>query len=381
MRVCIITSGMLDKRIDGTAGPAVKLAQGLSEQGFDVNAITNPGTKPANTSIKWHIIQLRPSNLPLLISMLRKMELDVIHVFGGPIATTFGAILAKITGKPVIQTVLLVHPRFYALPFYTIRKSIPDRVRFAGIRSLAHVICHSRYVFDFLVRIGYPKDRMTLIYPGVFFDDSLNESSKRSLNFGEKIVLFWTGANDKERGFGTFLESIPLVLEKVPEVQFCAAVLDFIGEGMRRKTFELAINTKRLYITENSTGKYLWEEEGNKYCVGIGSFIASSAVVALPFKINAQEPPFSLLQSMALGKAVVTTNLGANSEIISNFRNGVLIEPSDPVALANAIISLLRNSSLRRDIAEAAKQYIVDNYDWMHYCQGNSKIYETMMKK
>jgi len=322
---------------------------------------------------------MKPSTLPELISSIKRLEPDIIHLFGGSAATIVGFLITKLTGRPVIQTVINVHPRYYTFPFYRIRKSIPAHIRFAGVKSLAGVICHSKYVADFLVKIGYPENKITMTHPGIFFNEPVvNEKNQKSLDFGENVVLFWTGANDKERGFDTFLASIPLVLQKIPTAQFYAAVLNFINQKTRANAIEVARKTEVLHIIESLTGKYRLpncQEE-----LVIDDLIGASCVVVLPNKINPQEPPFSLLQSMALGKAVVTTRLGANEEVIKNHNNGVLVGVNNSAALAEAIITLLNDKSRTQAIAITAGKYVTENYSWETYIQANMEVYKRLIK-
>ena len=61
--------------------------------------------------------------------------------------------------------------------------------------------------------------------------------------------------------------------------------------------------------------------------------------------------PGVVLQGMALGKAVIATNLGGATEQIDDGVSGALVPPGDPAALADAICSLLEDptSGLRWD--------------------------------
>ncbi len=53
-----------------------------------------------------------------------------------------------------------------------------------------------------------------------------------------------------------------------------------------------------------------------------------------------------LLESMAAGAAVVATDVGGTSEALVNGKNGLLIPPADPQAMAAAILQLIDNAPL-----------------------------------
>ena len=63
----------------------------------------------------------------------------------------------------------------------------------------------------------------------------------------------------------------------------------------------------------------------------------------------------TILEGMALGKAVVATSAGGTTEVIEDGVNGVLVPPRRPDALADAIIRLSRSESLRLAIAHRAE--------------------------
>jgi len=71
-----------------------------------------------------------------------------------------------------------------------------------------------------------------------------------------------------------------------------------------------------------------------------------------------------ILEAMACGLTVIATDVGETRELITDGRNGVLIPPRDPEALANAILSAFSNpsfySDLSRNAIETAKQYDIN---------------------
>ena len=56
----------------------------------------------------------------------------------------------------------------------------------------------------------------------------------------------------------------------------------------------------------------------------------------------------SLIEAAACGRAIVTTNTPGCREIVKDKNNGILVEPRDPVQLADAIEKLLRNADMRQ---------------------------------
>lgn len=68
--------------------------------------------------------------------------------------------------------------------------------------------------------------------------------------------------------------------------------------------------------------------------------------------------PNALLEGMACGRAVVATNVGGMPEVIQHHQNGLLIPPGNVEALAEAIISLLRQPEIRANLGRAARETV-----------------------
>ena len=70
----------------------------------------------------------------------------------------------------------------------------------------------------------------------------------------------------------------------------------------------------------------------------------------------------ALLEAMAAGLPCVATRVGGNPELIEDGVTGVLCEPGDPRALAQALKRMLVDEELRRRAGEAARRRIEEHY-------------------
>jgi glycosyltransferase involved in cell wall biosynthesis len=59
----------------------------------------------------------------------------------------------------------------------------------------------------------------------------------------------------------------------------------------------------------------------------------------------------AILEAMACKKPVIATTAGGIPEIIENGKNGILVEPDNPDALAEALVTVLKNQTIQRVIA------------------------------
>jgi glycosyltransferase involved in cell wall biosynthesis len=65
-----------------------------------------------------------------------------------------------------------------------------------------------------------------------------------------------------------------------------------------------------------------------------------------------------LIEAGAAQRAVVTTNVPGCRESIENGRNGLLVEPRDPMALATALITLIDNDEMRTTLAAEGRHRV-----------------------
>lgn len=73
--------------------------------------------------------------------------------------------------------------------------------------------------------------------------------------------------------------------------------------------------------------------------------------------------PNALIEAMAMGLPVISTQLGAIPEIVEHGVSGILVPPNDAAALANAMMELLQDESLRRELGARARGRVQAQYD------------------
>lgn len=97
------------------------------------------------------------------------------------------------------------------------------------------------------------------------------------------------------------------------------------------------------------------------------SVYRSATVFVLPCHIvdngDRDGIPNVLAEAMACGVPVISTSVSGIPEIIEDRRNGLLVTPRDPVALAKAIAELLVDHDFRTSLAQAGRETICRIFD------------------
>jgi glycosyltransferase involved in cell wall biosynthesis len=101
-------------------------------------------------------------------------------------------------------------------------------------------------------------------------------------------------------------------------------------------------------------------------------YIARATVYVAPLRMGSGTR-LKLLEAMAMGKAIVSTRMGAEgltdlsestSGQVADDRELVLVDDNDPAAFADAVVALLRDPARRARLGVAARAFVRAHYDW-----------------
>ncbi|RLF42750.1 MAG: glycosyltransferase family 1 protein, partial [Thermoplasmata archaeon] len=159
--------------------------------------------------------------------------------------------------------------------------------------------------------------------------------ARKQMSFGDEPFFLYVGRLVSKKGLFTLLLAFKSVLKEVPE-----AKLRFAGKG-KLKTV-LSSFAKALGIDENV--EFLGYVQDNL----LNPLFSSADIFVLPSAFG-ESFGIVILEAMASGTPVIGTKVGGIEEILSN-GNGILVPPSDPSALADAMLSLLNDSDLQKKL-------------------------------
>ena len=111
----------------------------------------------------------------------------------------------------------------------------------------------------------------------------------------------------------------------------------------------------------------------------IKNYINDASVCVFP--TFAEALPVSWLEAMAMGKAVVASNIGWASEIIEDQKSGFLVHPEDHESFADKIVNLLRDENLLKKIGFQARLRIENYFDAHKIAQENIHFYTSIISK
>ncbi len=89
--------------------------------------------------------------------------------------------------------------------------------------------------------------------------------------------------------------------------------------------------------------------------------------------------PISLLEAMAAQVACVVTNVGGIPEAIEHDRDGLLVPPGDPEALADALGAVLRDDARRSRLAAAGRDRVVRDFSIDRAVAETDALYQRLL--
>ncbi|MBS1604861.1 MAG: glycosyltransferase family 4 protein [Bacteroidetes bacterium] len=107
--------------------------------------------------------------------------------------------------------------------------------------------------------------------------------------------------------------------------------------------------------------------------------LASADVYVLPSLWEGL--PIGLLEAMAMGKAVVATNVDGTREVIRDGENGLMVEAGDTTQLAQALVKMAKNADLRSRLGRCARDTIRSKFDAAAMTREIEAAYTEVLKQ
>jgi len=292
-------------------------------------------------------------------------EWDVIHVDAGPWSNLTFLFLLSLKG-PVFYTMhnrvtapgafrklvwLLKHHLLAMLPRIYCLASNQDAKR--GLRGTAP---------------EWWIDSVKVTYTHV----DLNEIDGVTKNLGEAehegFEICTVGAFIERKGFRVLLTALQALKETKPNVRAL-----WIGPG------ELSDEQNRM-ISSFGLGemfKYISMSELQNSRTKLLTLVASARLFCLPSYIEGL--PIAVLESMALGTAVITTDVYGIPEAVTHGGSGYLISPGDSENLCRVFNQLLSSPNESVGVTTAARKVVEDRFNSSVVARTLSSAYQSVL--
>ena len=302
-----------------------------------------------------------------LFKLCRKEKFDIVHTHtskGG----FLGRIAARLAGVPIV--VHTVHG--FSFNEFTPRKKTAFYVR---LEKIASHFCDTMITVTEQHRLmaiekGISKPgKIVTIHNGIElkkFEDIVEDRSiRKGLGLPKEAILIGTvGRLAHEKGQEYLVNAIPNVVSRYPQAHFV-----FIGDGPQERdlkdiTVELGVSEHCRFLGFRHDVPELLK------CVDI--FVQPSPREGLSI---------TLLEAMAAKKPVIAANISGNQEVIDNNINGILCQPMDSTALAEALINLLGNQDRRALLGRNAREEVEQRFSEQMMLEQTVHLYKAKIEE
>jgi glycosyltransferase involved in cell wall biosynthesis len=279
-----------------------------------------------------------------LISFLREKDIQIIHS-QTRVTQVLGAWLSFFGGIPFVSTCHgFFKPRLS-------RKIFPCWGKY--------VIAISQPVKEHLVNDLKVKERcVKVIYHGIDSERFKLYVQERPKINDSPVVGIIARLSDV-KGHQYLIRAFKKVLAEIPH-----AKLLIIGEGPLKKELE---NLTRELNIEKSVSFMPPVDDSIRVLSLMDIFVMPSVKEGLGL---------SIMEAQAAGLPVVAFDVGAISNLIKNEETGILVNFADTEALAQAILSLIKDKQLAQRISQNAQQFIREKFPLEKMVEKTEEVYE-----
>ena len=166
------------------------------------------------------------------------------------------------------------------------------------------------------------------------------------------------------KGLQYLIEAEPLITQAVPDARIVIA-----GHGEPFEKYRQMMVNPHNFEVHNYR---IPDEE-------VGHFFQQASVVALPYVEASQSGVTSV--AYAFGKPVVATRVGGLPDVVKDGQTGLLVPPANAQSLAEAIVTLLKDASLRRKMGLKAKEFAETELSWQGIAHKTLNVYQQVVSE
>jgi len=167
--------------------------------------------------------------------------------------------------------------------------------------------------------------------------------------------IFTVGRMAEKKGFKYLIAAMPKILKRLPK-----AKLVLIGDGPEREGLEKLTSELKLDGKVVFAGKVTHKELENWY--------PTADVFVLPSIVTKEGDTEGLgvvfLEAIASGTPIIGSNVGGIPDIIKHNKTGLLVPQKDKDALADAIIKVLTDKTLKKKLRKNALDFVKERFAW-----------------
>jgi glycosyltransferase involved in cell wall biosynthesis len=299
------------------------------------------------------------------INYIRENQIDVVH------PQSFYTNLFAISGAAIARVPVRIAFRGETEGWRTPAQNFVER---SSYRLASAIHANSGAVKDYLVAHGVPARKIFTVYNGIDMG-RVTPSSGLSrgnilgrLNLPEddnrKFVTIVANMRHDVKDHAMFLRAAACVHKDVPEACFVLAGEGNLTKGLKLMSQDLGISANSFFIGR---------------CDHVADLLHISDICVLSSK--AEGFSNSILEYMAAERPVVATAVGGASEAIVEGVTGYLVESGDDEAMANRILSLLKDPNRARSMGIRGRERVQEKFSDKAQLENTQAMYDQLLEE
>lgn len=289
--------------------------------------------------------------LPTLIKLQRKKKYDINHThFIFPSAFS-SYLLKKFTGLPYIVTAHGSDVPGYNPDRFKMEHTVLGPIWRILVRNADLITSPSQSLKDRIV--GLCDATPVEVIPNAVDVSAFQPKDKKNRILMASRLL-------PRKGFQYVLEALSEIEEEIDTV--------IMGEGPFGETLKRMARDKEMNV--RFTG---WLEKDSPE---LRELFETSSIFALPSEM--ENFSIALVEAMAGGMAILTTDAGGNLEVVAD--TALAVAPRDVGAMRESLARLVGDASLREDLGRRARKRVVDNFTWQVVTRKYEDLFAKTMK-
>jgi glycosyltransferase involved in cell wall biosynthesis len=226
------------------------------------------------------------------------------------------------------------------------------------IKSCAsHMVAATEYIQKHALREGIQPERLVLIRSGIEPAEEIDLQLRRRLRVeldvpDDGCLVVSAGGMHSPRAYHDLLQVVPGILVEFPLTRFV-----FIGKGPAQTSLVQIARQLGVAAQVRFPGAR----------PDLLRLIGAADVYVLPSAVEGI-PPY-LLEAMAAQRAIVASDCEQVKEFIQPGSNALTAAPGDLLSLKNAVIQLISDAELRRQIGNSAQERMRSEYNLERMCR------------
>ena len=296
-----------------------------------------------------------PASLLIFRDFIKKMnefKPDVIHLQLGGSIIDF-ALLPFFKRHPIVAT-------FHDVKLHTGENSWKVNFIRHWVRKYSNqIIVHGEKLKEKMIKeYNLPNEKVNAIPIGEHEVAPFKKYERKDLKEDGNLILFF-GRIWKYKGLEYLIKAEPIITNEVSDAKIIIA-----GTGENFKKYEEMMANRDNFIVYNYRIPYKEGAELFQRC----------SVIALPY-IDASQSGV-IPTAYGFKKPVVVTNVGSIPEIVDDGITGFIVPPKNPEALADAIVKLLKDNNLRKQMGENAYKKLKTDLSWDKIAEKTIRVYK-----